>query len=87
VQQPLRLSFKDRVKRARGTASVSLIVGINGVPEETKILQSSGDDSIDKAALRAAAASRYSPATKNGVKVRVRAVLLFTNEKQNSDQQ
>jgi serine/threonine-protein kinase len=87
VQQPLRLSIKDRMKRVRGTASVSLIVGINGVPEETKILQSSGDDSIDKAALRAAAASRYSPATKNGVKVRVRAVLLFTNEKQNSDQQ
>ncbi|MFA6955249.1 MAG: TonB family protein [Thermoanaerobaculia bacterium] len=87
VQQPLRLSFKDRVKRTRGTASVSLIVGINGLPEDLEILQSSGDDAIDAAALKAAGASRFTPATKNGVKVRVRTVLQFSNEKQNADQQ
>lgn len=85
VQQPLKLSLKERVKRTRGTAVVSLVVGINGVPEDVEILQSSGDDAIDKAALRAAAASRFTPATKNGVKVRVRTVLQFTNEKQNTD--
>jgi serine/threonine-protein kinase len=87
VQQPLRLSVKDRMKRTRGTASVSLVVGINGVPEKLEIMQSSGEDAIDAAALKAAAASRFTPATKNGVKVRVRTVLLFSNEKQNSDQQ
>jgi len=86
VQQPLRLSFKDRVKRTRGTATVSLVVGINGVPENLEILQSSGDDAIDAAALKAAGASRFTPATKNGVKVRVRTVLQFSNEKQNSEQ-
>jgi TonB family protein len=87
VKQPLRLSLKDRVKRTRGTATVVFIVGITGIPENPEILESSGDDAIDKAALRAASASRYTPATKDGVNVRVRAVLMFTNEKQNEDQQ
>ncbi|MBI2212757.1 MAG: TonB family protein [Acidobacteria bacterium] len=88
AQQPLRLSIKDRVvKRTRGTATVAFIVGINGVPENPEIVESSGEDAIDKAALRAATASRFTPATKDGVKVRVRAVLTFSNEKQNEESQ
>lgn len=82
TKQPLRLSVKDRLKRTRGSATIGFIVGIDGAPEQMEVLESSGDEAIDNAALRATAASRYVPATKNGVKVRVRAALEFTNEKQ-----
>lgn len=82
VKQPLRLSLKDRLRRTRGSATIGFIVGIDGAPEQMEVLESSGDETIDKAAIRAAASSRYVPATKDGVTVRVRAVLEFTNEKQ-----
>ncbi|MCM2313786.1 MAG: TonB family protein, partial [Thermoanaerobaculia bacterium] len=82
VKQPLRLSVKDRLKGTRGSATIGFIVSPDGVPEQMEVLESSGDETIDKAALRAAAASRYVPATKDGVTVRVRAALEFTNEKQ-----
>ena len=82
VKQPLRMSVKDRLKRTRGSATIGFIVGIDGTPEQMEVLESSGDDAIDKAAIRAAASSRYVPATKDGVTVRVRAALEFTNEKQ-----
>ncbi|MGK2856486.1 MAG: TonB family protein [Thermoanaerobaculia bacterium] len=81
-KQPLRLSFKERLKRTRGSATIGLIVGIDGSPEQMQVLESSGDEVIDNAAIQATAASRYLPATKDGVRVRVRAVLEFTNEKQ-----
>ncbi len=82
TKQPLRLSVKERLKRTRGSATIGFIVGIDGAPEQMQILESSGEEVIDKAAILATAASRYTPATKDGVKVRVRAALEFSNEKQ-----
>jgi|GEM_PF-863571 len=67
---PLKLSFRARLGRARGSVKIYALVGIGGKVEQVRILSSSGNDQIDRAAEIAGTASTFTPATKNGIRVR-----------------
>ncbi len=77
---PLRLPVRARLRRAKGTATVDILIGINGVPDEVRMVKRSGDADIDDAVLEAARNSRFIPATKDGVRVRIWKRLDFGNE-------
>jgi TonB family protein len=55
----------------RGTVRLSLLIGIDGHVENVRVSQSSGSDLLDNSAKLAAKSSTYTPATKDGVRVRV----------------
>jgi protein TonB len=46
---------------------VRVLVGADGLPQQTQVLQSSGHDRLDEAALRTVRATRFKPYTENGV--------------------
>ncbi|HVT01973.1 MAG TPA: TonB family protein [Thermoanaerobaculia bacterium] len=68
---PLKLGLRTRLSRAKGAVKVYAMVGISGKVEQVRVLSSSGNDQIDRAAEAAAIASTFTPATKNGVRVRM----------------
>lgn len=53
-----------------GRARVRMLVGENGRPQEVTLASSSGDASLDEAALEAVRLWRFEPARRNGVPVR-----------------
>lgn len=58
---------KDAIARnAQGTARLSFDVGVDGTVQNLKIAQSSGDASLDQAAITCASSWRYTPAMQNG---------------------
>jgi len=57
--------------RLQGTVLVEVIVDEKGVPHDARVLQSAGA-ALDEAVIEAAYKSRYDPATKRGVRVKVR---------------
>jgi TonB family protein len=54
-----------------GTVAVSMIVNAEGIPTDLSVVESAGDV-LDEAVLKAVRTWRFSPATKDGVKVSVR---------------
>jgi protein TonB len=64
----LRLGIEGRVK-------VRVLVGENGRPQEVTVGQSSGEASLDQAALDAVREWRFEPAKRNGVAVRAWAIV------------
>lgn len=54
-----------------GMSVVSMLIDIDGTVMEVKILKTSGNELLDKAALKAAKKSVFSPAEHKGKKVRV----------------
>lgn len=57
---------------------VEVEVGVDGKPVSAHIVQSSGDAAVDQAALEAARASNYAPATLNGLPVHGNCVVEFS---------
>jgi len=57
------------VDPATGTATVEVDIDTDGTVMDVKLLQSSGDPAVDQAALDAARASTFAPATVNGLPV------------------
>lgn len=57
--------------RARGNVRVNVLINHEGKIEDVRILVSSGISAMDQEAIIAARKSRYEPATKNGVPVRI----------------
>ena len=64
----LRLGIEGRVK-------VRVLVGENGRPQEVTVGQSSGEASLDQAAIEAVREWRFEPAKRNGVAVRAWAIV------------
>lgn len=64
----LRLGIEGRVK-------VRVLVGENGRPQEVTVGESSGESSLDQAALEAVREWRFAPAKRNGVAVRAWAIV------------
>ena len=62
---------------ATGTASVQVDVGPDGQVIDVQLLKSSGDPNVDAAALAAARASTFAPATLNGLPVHGQCELDF----------
>jgi protein TonB len=62
---------RARMAGTRGTVRLSLLIGIDGHVENVRVSQSSGSDLLDNSAKLAAKSSTYTPATKDGVRVRV----------------
>jgi TonB family protein len=80
AKAPLKLGMGARFRRVKGTAIVDVLIGINGVPDEVRMVKRSGNEKIDKAALEAAQNSRFLPAMKDGVRVRLWKRMEFGNE-------
>ena len=59
-------------RRHEGEVLLQLRVGTSGVPEAVTVVRSSGDPSLDRAALEAVQLWRFLPARNNGVAVAVR---------------
>lgn len=55
----------------RGFAMFSVLVGIDGRVENTKLIRSSGSPAFDELATAAAKRTTFTPATKDGVRVRM----------------
>jgi len=64
----LRLGIEGRVK-------VRVLVGENGRPQEVTVGESSGEASLDQAAIDAVREWRFAPAKRNGVAVRAWAIV------------
>jgi len=64
----LRLGIEGRVK-------VRVLVGENGRPQEVSVGESSGEASLDQAAIDAVRDWRFEPAKRNGVPVRAWAIV------------
>jgi TonB family protein len=62
---------------ATGTASVQVDVGPDGQVLDVQLLKSSGDPNVDAAALAAARASTFAPATLNGLPIHGQCELDF----------
>lgn len=62
---------RARMSRASGTVSVSVLVDHHGKVAEARIAKSSGNEQLDNSALLAAKRTVFTPATKDGVRVRV----------------
>ena len=68
-----------RLERVGGTVRLQLFVGIEGIPTEVRLLDSSGRRELDAAAARVARFLRFSPATDyDGEPVRVWASFPIT---------
>ncbi len=65
--------YPERAKRQKleGTVAISLLVDENGVPQDFKIIESAGPV-LDDAVLNAVKKWRFEPATKDGVRVKIR---------------
>lgn len=63
--------------RAPGTATVEVEVGPDGQILSVRLVKSSGDPNVDSAALAAAHASTFAPATENGLPVHGTCELAF----------
>jgi TonB family protein len=63
---------------ASGVARVEVDVGLDGAVEAVRLVQSSGDPSVDQAALDAARGSTFAPATFNGMPVHGTCTLEFS---------
>ncbi len=68
-------------KGEQGVAMFSVLVGPDGSAEVVKLIVSTGFDPLDKSAEDAARQTRFKPATKNGVKVRMWKTLRFEFKK------
>jgi eukaryotic-like serine/threonine-protein kinase len=68
-----RVAYPKEARRLRlqGTVSVEVIVDEKGVPHDARVLQSAGAI-LDEAVIEAVYKFRYDPATKRGVRVKVR---------------
>jgi protein TonB len=64
----LRLGIEGRVK-------IRVLVGENGRPQEVTVGESSGESSLDQAAIEAVRQWRFEPAKRNGVAVRAWAIV------------
>ena len=62
---------------ATGTARVEVDVNPDGSVTDVRLVQSSGDPAVDQAALAAARASTYAPATTNGMPVHGTCIIDF----------
>jgi TonB family protein len=67
--------------RSEGFAMFSILVGPDGKAEIVKLIVSSGSEPLDESAEDAARQTVFSPATKNGVKVRMWKTLRFEFKK------
>jgi len=67
VEQAIAAEYPDALRREGigGTVRLRLLVGTDGVPEEVRLLESSGYQELDAAATRVAEYLRFSPATDN----------------------
>jgi len=65
--------YPERARRMKlfGTVAVSMIVNAEGLPTDVAVVESAGDV-LDEAVLKAVRTWRFTPATKDGVKVSVR---------------
>jgi TonB family protein len=61
----------------RGFAMFSVLVGINGSVESIRLIRSSGSGAFDDLATAAAKKTTYTPATKDGVRVRMWKTLRY----------
>ncbi|MGK2859948.1 MAG: TonB family protein, partial [Thermoanaerobaculia bacterium] len=61
----------------RGFAMFSVLVGIDGSVESARLIRSSGSAAFDDLAATAARRSTFSPATKDGVRVKMWRTLRF----------
>jgi len=66
-----------RLMRAQGNVRVNVLISHEGKVEEVVIIGTSGIEAMDQAALIAARQSRYLPATKNGIRVRIWKAMNF----------
>jgi len=66
-----------RLMRAEGNVRVNVLISHEGKVEEVAIVGTSGIEAMDQAALIAARKSRYLPATKNGIRVRIWKAMNF----------
>jgi len=76
---PLRLPLRARIRRVRGRASVEVIVKTDGTPESPALIESSGNEIFDRAAMSAAMQCRFAPGIRNGERVRTRARIDYSN--------
>ena len=65
--------YPERAKRQKleGTVAISLLVDENGVPHDLTVVESAGPV-LDEAVLNAVKQWRFEPATKDGVRVKIR---------------
>ena len=63
--------------RVEGTVRVNVLISHEGKVEDVTILRSSGLKAMDQAALSAARKSRFLPATRNGIRVRIWKAMEF----------
>lgn len=64
VQAAISAEYPPRLREAGigGVVRLSLLVGRDGVPTDSRLLQSSGNADLDRAARRVAVVLRFSPA-------------------------
>jgi protein TonB len=72
--RPVKLGVDDH---ATGTARVEVQVGTDGEVVSVQLVQSSGDATVDQAALDAARSATFAPATLNGMPVHGQCTLEF----------
>ncbi len=66
VPPVLAYPLSSRRAREQGTAQVRLLVNAQGQPQQVQLVQSTGFDRLDEAALAAARATRFRPHLENG---------------------
>jgi periplasmic protein TonB len=66
---PLKYPMSSRMKREQGVVRLRIIVGTNGSIDDITIAESSGFDSLDKAAIDVVRKWRFYPPTRDGVPV------------------
>jgi TonB family protein len=71
TDEPARYPVRARMAGAKGTVTLSLLIDQQGRVAEATVARSAGNDLLDNSAILAAKKSVYSPAMKDGVRVRV----------------
>lgn len=72
---PPRYPLESRRKHEQGTVVLSVLLSLDGAVEAISVAQSSGFDRLDKAALAAVKAWRWSPTMRGGEAVRVKGLV------------
>jgi len=75
--EPLQLSYPRPAKRrrAQGMVLVHVFIDSEGMPRAVNLYRSSGDDDLDREALRAVRKARFRPPSVNGVPESVQALV------------
>jgi TonB family protein len=71
TDEPARYPVRARMAGAKGTVTLSLLIDHQGRVAEATVARSAGNDLLDNSAILAAKKSVYSPAMKDGARVRV----------------